>query len=142
MAAGDLVVFDEAKLAMLNGAHDFDTHVFKVALITNAVTAAAGDLTPILADYTQVTGTGYTAGGETPTKTLTEAAGTVTFDFTSDAAWTQNGAGFTNAFQAIIYNDTSATDEAVAFIDMAGPVSLVSGDVTISWNASGVFTLA
>ena len=142
MATGDLVVFDEAKLALLNGTHDLDTDTIKVMLITNAVTAAAGDTTPAVGDYTQVTGTGYTAGGETMTVSLTEAAGTVTFDFTTNPSWTQNGAGFTDAYQALIYNDTDAGDAAIAFVDMGGPVSLVSGDVSITWNASGVFTLA
>tara|TARA_R110000822_G_scaffold310397_1_gene443035 strand:- start:1224 stop:1661 length:438 start_codon:yes stop_codon:yes gene_type:complete len=143
MAAGDLVVFDESRLALLDGTHDLNNNTFKCMLITNAVTAAAGDVTPAKADYTEVTGTGYTAGGETLTVVpLAEAAGTVTYDFSTNPAWTQNGAGFTNAYQAIIYNDTNVGKEALIFIDLAGPVSLVAGNVSITWNASGVFTLA
>ena len=132
MAAGDLVVFDESKLALLDGTRDLDTHTFKVMLITNAVTAVAGTATPVKADFTEVTGTGYTAGGETMTVIpLAEAAGTVTYDFTTNPSWTQNGAGFTDAFQAIIYNDTNVGKEALIFVDMAGPVSLVAGNVSI-----------
>lgn len=142
MATGDLIVFDEAKLALLNGTHDLDTHVMKVGLVNDTTTPTAGTATPTFGDFTEVTGTGYTAGGETMTVSLTETGGTVTFDFTTDASWTQNGAGFTDAHWAIIYNDTAAGDDAIAFVEMGGPVSLVAGDVSITWNASGVFTLA
>ena len=34
MAQGNLSIFDEAKLAIANAVHDFDTDVFKVAFIT------------------------------------------------------------------------------------------------------------
>jgi len=144
MATGDLTVFDEAKLALLNGTHDSDTNTMKVALIDNTAAPTAGDTTPAWGDYSanEVSGTNYTAGGETMTVSLTEAAGTVTFDFTTNPTWTQHASGFTDAYWAIIYDDTATSDEAIAFVEMGGPVSLVSGDVSITWNDSGVFTLA
>jgi len=42
MAAGDLTVFDEAKLALLDGTHDLDTHVIKLAICDNTVAPTAG----------------------------------------------------------------------------------------------------
>ncbi len=89
MAQGTLTVFEEFRLYIADGSHDLTSDAFKVALITTLPTAAA--VTPDLADFTEVTGTNYTAGGETSAATYTEAAGTATFDL-ADVSWTQNGA--------------------------------------------------
>lgn len=144
MAQGTLVVFEEFRLYIGNGDHDLVSDSFKIALITTLPTAAAA--TPDLADFTEVTGTNYTAGGEASAVTYLEVGGVATFDM-ADVAWTQNGAGPTNIVAALIYNTTHAgTNDAVAFIDMtvdAGstPISLVDGDISLAINASGVFTL-
>lgn len=144
MALGDLVVFNKAKLAIAGTVHDLDADTFKCMLITNATAATATTLTPTKSDFTEVaTGNGYTAGGETLTVVpLAEAGGTVTYDFSTNPSWTQNALGFTDAYQAIIYNDTNVGKECIAFVDLAGPVSLVSGNVSITWNTSGIFTIA
>jgi len=143
MAVGDITVFDEAKLALLDGTHDLDTHAFKCALLENTTVPAAGDLTPALADYTQVTAAGsYTSGGTAVTVSLTEAAGTVTFDLTTNPTWVKNASNTTTCYWALIYNDTNVGKEAICFVDLAGAVDMTAGDLTITWNASGVFTLA
>lgn len=141
MAAGDLTVFEEAKLALVDGTHDLNTHTFKVMLINNTTVPTAADATPAKADYTEVTGTGYTAGGETMTVSLSEVGGTVTFSFTTNPSWAQNGAGFTDAYYAVCYNDTNVGKEALFFLDMGGPVSQQAGAVSITWGAN-IFTLA
>lgn len=143
MAQGDLTVFDEAKLALLDGTHDLDTHVIKVAICDNTVAPTAGTATPALGDFTQVGTAGtYVAGGTTLTISLTEAAGTVTFDATNNPTWLQHASNDTDAHWGIIYNDTDAGDAAIAFVDLGGPVDMSAGDLTITWNASGIFTLA
>ena len=50
MAVNDVTVFDETKLALLDGTHDLDTHSFKVALCNNTVapTAATATRTPMI----------------------------------------------------------------------------------------------
>ena len=53
----------------------------------------------------------------------------------------QNASGFTDGYWGILYNDTNGTDMAICFIDLGGPVSEVDGDITISWNASGIQTV-
>lgn len=144
MAQGDLSVFDEALLNMLK---DFvSTDNIKVALITNATVPAVGDTTPDLGDYTEVTAGGnYAAGGEalnTWGNMLSEAAGTVTFDDTdASVTWAQHASNPTNAYYAIIYNDTDAGDACIAFIDLGGAVDMTAGDLTITWDASGIFTV-
>lgn len=143
MAAGDLTLFDEGLLALLNGTHDLDTDTIKVAFITNATVPTAADATPALADYTQCTAGGnYAAGGFTMTVSLTEAAGVVTYDFTSDISMASNASNPTNVYYGLIYNDTDGSDSALGFveIDVTGADG-TAGVVGINWNASGIFTL-
>lgn len=143
MAQGDVTVFDEAKLALLDGTHDLDTHVIKLAICDNTVAPTAGTATPALGDFTQVgTAGSYVAGGTTLTISLTEAAGTVTFDSTTNPTWAQNASNDTDAYWGILYNDTAVGDPAIAFVDLGGPVDMTAGDLTVTWNASGIFTLA
>ena len=142
MARGDLVVFEEFALNIGDGSHDLDSDSFKCMLINNTTTPTAASATPDTADFTEVTGTGYTAGGASLTTTYTEVGGVATFDSTANPSWTQNGSGPTDIYWAIIYNTTHAgTNDAIAFIDMDGPVSLQDGDISITFNASGIFTV-
>ncbi len=143
MAVGDVVVFDEGKLALLNGTHDLDTHAFKLAILDNTTTPVAADTTPVLADYTEIGTAGtYVAGGTALTVSLTEAAGTVTFDFTNNPTWAQNASNDVDAYWGLIYNSTNAGKEAIGFVDLGGPVDMSAGSLTVTWNASGFFTLA
>ena len=146
MAAGDLVVFNEAKQNIGNGLIDLSsTADFKCMLITTLPTAAAA--TPDSADFTEVTGTNYTAGGEALTVSWNEATGTVTFDSSVNPSWTQHASGPTNIKGALVYSTTAVGEDALCFIDMTADggttaISLVDGDISITFNASGLFTLA
>ena len=147
MAQGTVYTFEEFRDYIADGSHDLDNDSFSVMLLSNthASTIAVADTTPDSADYTEVTGTGYTAGGIALTTTWTEAAGTATFAFSNSPSWTQNGAGPTDIRTALIYNTTHAgTNDAIAYIDMTAngttPISLQDGDITI--NSGTVFTLA
>ena len=144
MARGDLTVFEEFALDIGKGVHDFTSDTLKLALIEDTSAPPAADATPAWGDYSanEVSGTGYTAGGEELTGvTFTEADGVATLDDTGNVTWSQNGAGPTDIYYAVLYNDDAASDQAICFIDMGGPVSLVDGDVTVTWNASGILTV-
>ena len=151
MALGTLTLFEEFSKYLANGDHDMDGDGFKVMLITNGVVATAADLTPDSADYTEVSGgTSYTAGGEAlTTPNLAEVGGVTTFDDTGAASvsWVQDASGPSTIYQAILYNTTHAgTNDAIAFIDMTTdggttPADLKAGDITITWGASGIFTI-
>jgi hypothetical protein len=142
MARDDFTVFNKAKLAMLDGTHDLDTDVFKLALLDNTVAPTATTLTPNLSDFTEVGAAGtYTTGGTTITCTLAEAAGTVTFDSTTNPNWAQNASNDTDAYWGLIYN-TSASNAAIGFLDLGGPVDMTAGDLDVTWSASGIFTMA
>jgi hypothetical protein len=146
MAAGTLTVFNEAKQNIANGTLNLSSATdFYCMLITTLPTAA--DLTPDSSDYTEVSGAGYTAGGVQLNVTWNESAGTVTFDSSVDPAWTQNASGPTNIVAALIYSSTAAAEDALCFIDMTAdggttPISLVDGDISITFAATGLFTLA
>lgn len=141
MAAGDIFVFNQTKLDLLNGTHDLDSHIFKVAILNNTTTPTVNDVDPALNSYTEVgSGGTYIAGGTTLTMTLQLAGGTVTWDSTLDPAWNQNAGNDIDAYWGLIYN-TSATNRALLYIDLGGPVDMTGGTLTLNWNANGILTL-
>ena len=67
----------------------------------------------------------------------------MTFDDTgASVTWAKNASNPTNAAAALIYNDTQASDPAIAFVDLGGTIDMTAGALTITWNASGIFTIA
>ena len=145
MARGDLTVFEEFVDQIGEEQHKFDSDTLKLGLIDNTAAPTAADATPTWSDYSAnevSTAGGYTANGETLTNvSWSEADGTATLD-ADDVELAQNGSGFTDAYYGILYNDTNGTDMAIAFVDLGGPVSEQDGPITISWNASGILTVA
>lgn len=86
----------------------------------------------------EVSGTGWSAGGVTLTgTTLATSSGVITFDATDVS---QGGTTLTNAEGILIYANGLAGDNAVALLDHGSPVSTIAGTLTITWNASGIFT--
>ena len=144
MATGDITWFEEAKAYMIDGGWEAADDM-KCAILDNTTAPTAADATPALADYTEVgTAGSYTAGGDSLGNLgtlVTEAAGTVTFDSTTNPSWPQNGSNDTDAYWGLVYNDTQAGDPALFFVELGGPVDMSAGSLTITWNASGMATL-
>lgn len=145
MARGDVVVFNEAKAFLLDGGFE-STDVVKVAICDNTATPSASTTSPTLGDFTEVgTGGTYSAGGTSigDLGTLvSESGGTMTFDSATNPTWAQDASNDTDAYWGIIYNDTDGSDRAIAYVDLGGPVDMSAGDLTITWNGSGIFTIA
>lgn len=145
MAAGDLTLFEEFSKQLGEEKHNFSTDTLKLGIVDNTVTPTAGDATPAWADYSanEVSSAGgYVAGGIALTGvTFTEVAGVATLDDTGNISLAQDAGGFTNGYWGILYNDTEATDMAIAFVDLGGPVSEQAGPITINWGASGIATI-
>jgi hypothetical protein len=101
------------KLNVLKGLEDFDVgsaYTYKIALYT-----ANADLSASTTVYTttnEVTGTGYTAGGNTLTKVTPSLSGSTAIVTFSNVTW--NPASFTTR-GALIYNAT--TNAAVAVLN-------------------------
>lgn len=141
MARGDLTVFNEAKQNISELFNLSTTTDFSIMLINNTTVPTAADATPDSSDYTECSaGGGYSSGGIALTTSWTESSGTVTFDISgSDPSWTAAAGSPTDIYYAIFYSETAVGEDALLFIDMGGPVSLVDGDVSINVNASGLF---
>jgi len=146
MATGDIVWFNAARgLDYFADWAAADT--IKIALVSD-VSVAATTATPALGDFTEVTpGGNYAAGGET-LDTWTNmwndptAGGTGTFDDTgASVTWASNVSNPTDARWGIIYNSTQAGSPAICYVELGGPVDMASGDLTITWNASGIATV-
>ncbi len=145
MAVGDITFFEEAlDDAFFGGWGTADD--IKVAILDNTVAPTAATATPALGDFTEVgTAGSYTAGGTSigAWDTLSvEAAGTLTFDSGTNPSWAQNASNDTDAYWGLLYNDTQVGDPAFAFVDLGGPVDMSAGSLTITWNASGIFTIS
>ena len=133
MASG---IYDRFKANLMNKIVDMESDTIRVALYDNSHSFNAGDTAYTATN--EVSGTGYSAGGEAlASKAVTEAS-TTKFDAT-DTAWTS--ASFT-AYHAVMYDDTLAGNDLIASIDFGGAQTVTAGTFTIQWNASGIITLA
>lgn len=144
MATGDITVFDEAKAKMIAG--DWaSTDLFHLAIMDNTVVPVAGTATPVFGDFTEVGAAGsYTANGTSLgalSTLVSEAAGVMTFDSAINPTWTQDAGNDVDAYWGIIYNFTDAGKDAIAFVELGGPVDMTAGPLTVNWPAGGIFTI-
>ena len=111
---------------------DMDSDTLKIALYTSSASLDAS--TTAYTTSNEVSGTGYTAGGEALTGATIGTSGTTAFVDFNDPEWTS--ASFT-ARGALIYNDTLAGNNAVAVLDFGGDFTVSSGTFRIVFPASG-----
>ena len=123
------------------GTHDWDANTFKI-MLTNSAPIATNT---VKADITEISaGNGYTAGGTATTITVSETTGTTTVQGTQ-VVFTASG-GSIGPFQyAVLYNDTAASKNLVAWWDNGSAVTLNAGDTfTVKFNNTTpgtIFTL-
>lgn len=135
--------FQDFSEQLVIGTHDFDTNVFKVYL-SNTTPSASADA--VKADLPEISaGNGYNAGGATTTITVAEVTGTTTVSGTQ-VVFTASG-GSIGPFQyVVLYNDTSASDNLIAWWDYGSALTLNDGEsftVKFSNTTPGaIFTLA
>jgi hypothetical protein len=115
------------KQQILLAEHDMDTDVFKIALYTSAATIDAS--TTVYTTSNEVTGTGYTAGGNTLTGATVTLTGTTAFVDFSDTSWST---ATITARGALIYN-SSKSDKAVAVLDFGSDKTSTGGTFTIQF---------
>ena len=99
------------KEELYEGVHNFLTDTFKIALYT--ANADLNQSTTVYTTSNEVSGTGYSAGGQTLTGTTVSSSGTTAFVDFDDVVW--DPASFT-ARCALIYNN-SKSDKSVAVLD-------------------------
>ena len=116
------------------GSIDFDTDTFKVMLVTSAYTENKDTHTRRSDITNEITGTGYTAGGNTATVTVAAV------DTTNDRVDITLGgttwpASTITARKAIYYKSrggASSADEIVAVVDFGADVSTTAGTFTLT----------
>jgi len=137
------IFFNKAKAALLSGEINWASDTIKLSLMEDTYTPnqASQDYWSQISSE-ECSGTGYT------TKTLANKA--VTEDDANnksiadadDITWTGLNVGTVKG--AVIWKDTGnpATSPLICWIDTGGfPITTNGGDVTIQFNASGIFNL-
>jgi len=115
------------KQQILLAEHDMDTDVFKIALYTSAANLDAS--TTVYTTSNEVTGAGYTAGGNTLTGATVTLTGTTAFVDFSDTSWST---ATITARGALIYN-SSKSNKAVAVLDFGSDKTSTGGTFTIQF---------
>jgi len=125
----------------LNKEVDWDSDTIKVALLSSSYTPNQDthDYFDDVSTY-EVSGTGYTTGGNTL------ASKTLTYDGTNnviilDAADTTWGSSTITARYAVVYDDSGATAGAkalIGYVDFGSDQSSTNGNFTITWDSTGI----
>lgn len=126
---------------------DLDGAAFRIVLLTSSYTPAQtthGTWADMSA--AQVSGTGYTANGLSITQSVSRSGAVVTFDC-DDKSWASST--LTAKYAAIVRdadaNGALATgDDLLCYVDLetgGGSVSTTAATLSITMNASGLFTL-
>jgi hypothetical protein len=139
------------KQEILQGIHNFTSgsgggtttttgsgNTFKIALYTSSASLGAG--TTAYNTSNEVSGTGYTAAGNTLTNvTPTTSSTTALTDF-ADTTWSSSTI---TARGALIYNSSTTAgtaNRAVVVLDFGADKTSTSGDFTIQFPAAGAST--
>ena len=119
------------KVALLNGEMDFSSdtsQTFKIALYTSSADLSAS--TTAYSTTNEISGTGYTAGGNTLTiASNSTTSGTTAFVDFSDTSWTSSSI---TARGALIYK-SGGTNPSIAVLDFGEDKSSVSGTFTVTF---------
>jgi len=121
------------KVQLLQGQHDFTNSTgdaFKIALYTSSATLSAA--TTAYSATNEVSGTGYTAGGNTLTNVTPTSSGTTAYVDFADTTWSS---ATITARGALIYN-SSDSNKAVAVLDFGSDKTSTAGDFTIQFPAA------
>ena len=122
------------KVELLNGIHAFGTTVaragttadtFKIALYDNNASFTAATTAYTATD--EVSGTGYSAGGQALTTVAPTSSGTTAFLDFDNETWTSSTI---TARGALIYNSTQS-NKSVAVLDFGSDKTSTAGDFTV-----------
>lgn len=117
------------KQELLTATHDFTaaSGTYYIALYTSSATLGAS--TTAYTTSNEVTGTGYTAGGNSLTSVTPTTSGTTAFTDFVDTTWSS---ATITARGALIYN-SSASNKSVVVLDFGSDQSSTAGDFTIQF---------
>ena len=135
------------KSELLQGIHNFHNgsgggtttttgtgNTYKIALYTSSATLAAS--TTAYATTNEISGTNYTAAGNTLTNVDPTTSGTTALTDFADTTWST---ATITARGALIYNSSAAAGtagRAVAVLDFGGDKTSTAGDFTVQFPAA------
>ena len=132
------------KKELLEGVHNFKNSggsTFQIALYTSS--ASLGAATTAYTTSNEVSGTGYTAKGNTLTRVDPTTSGTTAFTDFADTSWST---ATITARGAMIFNDSASGDPAVAILDFGGDKTSTAGTFSISMptadSSNGIIRIA
>ena len=109
------------------------TDTLRVVIHSDAPVVATDDE---LADLTQITGTGYTAGGEDTQNDSTRTGGTVTMTAV-DVVWTATAGDWAAGRYVSLHDDTALTDRLLGYWDYGAAFTVGNGETfTVDFGAS------
>jgi hypothetical protein len=117
------------KKEILEAVHNFKNSggdTFKIALYTNSASFDAS--TTAYTATNEVSGTGYSAGGNTLTRVDPTTSGTTAFTDFADTTWSSSTI---TARGALIYNSSAAGNPAVVVLDFGSDKTSTNGDFTV-----------
>ncbi len=114
------------------------TNTWKVAIHSDAPTVATDDE---LADLTQITGTGYTAGGDDLQNDGTRSGGVVSVAATN-IVWTAGAGDWTTGRYLSAHDDTSTTDILIASWDYGSNFDVGNGETFTASFTTNIFTIS
>jgi hypothetical protein len=126
------LIYNSAIFDASTGAIDFDTDTFKMMLVTSSYTAAKTHMKRN-AVTNEVSGTGYTAGGNAAAATVTKDDANSRVDITfAITSWTTSTI---TARAGVIYKSrggASSADELVGYVDFGSDISSTAGTFSVT----------
>jgi hypothetical protein len=119
------------KKELMEAKHNFlnsGGNTFKIALYTSSATLSAA--TTAYSSTNEVSGTNYTAAGNTLTRVNPASSGTTAYTDFADTTWSSSTI---TANGAVIYNDTASGDPSVIVLAFGADKSSSAGDFTITF---------
>jgi len=140
MAAGSWTLTNEGRTELSKGTF-LDADTYRVALFTSSSNIGASSTTYAGLTNEHANANGYTTGGNSVTLSRSGTT-TVTFDTTDPAVWTASG-GSIVARYAVLY-EVGGRVLAYCLLDSTpADVTVTAGNtLTVTINASGIFTLS
>jgi len=122
------------KKELLEGVHNFKNSggsTFQIALYTDSASFTAA--TTAYTSSNEITGTNYSAKGNTLTRVDPSSSGTTGFTDFADTSWST--ATF-SAMGAMIFNDSASGDPSVVILDFGALKTATAGTFTIAFPAA------
>ena len=126
------LIYNGFKSGLMEAAFNLNaSNTIKVALVNSLTPNASSQAVWSDVSSTEVSGTGYTAGGQTITTAVSVTGTTAYFTLSADVTWSSSTITATGA---VIY-DSTASNKLIAYVDFGGSQSSSNGNFTVSWSS-------